>query len=111
MYAYAAICSLTLAELFPDPEDSEYNKYCVRLICKHLNMNERAEPVMLFLSEGNSQQTQDAYIAMLLEEPCLKGKVILVVQDLVLMAVQNGKYRIVFLSYSFISIAHVFLQT
>lgn len=47
---------------------------------------------MVFLSEGESGQSQDAYITLLMEEPNLKGKTILVVQDLVLLAVHNGKY-------------------
>ncbi|XP_012256500.2 transmembrane and coiled-coil domain-containing protein 4-like isoform X2 [Athalia rosae] len=92
LYAYAATCSLTLAELFPDPCDHDYNRLCVKMICRHLKLNERVEPVMIFLSEGQSGQSHNTYIALLLEESNLKGKTILVVQDLVLLAVHNGEY-------------------
>ncbi|XP_046621386.1 transmembrane and coiled-coil domain-containing protein 4-like isoform X1 [Neodiprion virginianus] len=90
LYAYGAICALTLAELFSDPSDHAYNNLCMKMICQHLKMNEKNEPVMMYLSEGKSEQSQEPYIALLMEEPNLKGKTILVVQDLVLLAVRNG---------------------
>lgn len=46
---------------------------------------------MLVLIEGKSGQTPEPYLSLLLEEPCLVGKTILVVQDAVLLAVQSGK--------------------
>lgn len=59
-------------------------------LCRHLSASERFTPVMLMLLRGNSNQSEEMYVNILLEEPTLKGKSILVLQDYVRLAVQEG---------------------
>lgn len=60
-------------------------------MCKHLNAPEKVESVMLVLIEGNSGHVIEPYIELLLQEPNLHKKSILIVQDAVLFAVQSGE--------------------
>ncbi|XP_063216964.1 transmembrane and coiled-coil domain-containing protein 4-like isoform X2 [Bacillus rossius redtenbacheri] len=52
----------------------------------------QVEPVLLDLFEGPTSQTTDAYVDLLFSEPALDGKAVLVLEDLVLFAVNDGKY-------------------
>lgn len=46
--------------------------------------------VMISLIEGQGNQSTDAYVELLLGETNLKGKSLLVVEDMVMMAVKGG---------------------
>ncbi|XP_008560315.1 transmembrane and coiled-coil domain-containing protein 4 [Microplitis demolitor] len=91
-YAYLSICSICLSELFPGEWNQEFNKKYIKKMCKHLNAPEKVESVMLVLIEGNSGHVIEPYIELLLQEPNLHKKSILIVQDAVLFAVQSGEY-------------------
>ena len=62
------------------------------MLCANLGINEKVKPVMFSLAEGQNNQTQEPYIALLMQEPILKGKVIIIVHHIVLLAVQTGNY-------------------
>ncbi|XP_015585021.1 transmembrane and coiled-coil domain-containing protein 4 isoform X2 [Cephus cinctus] len=89
-YAYAAICSIILSELFPQECHQEFRQSYVKTICSRLMLNERVEPVMFILAQGNSGHTEDAYVTLLLEDPTIKGRAVAIVQDVVLNALRNG---------------------
>ncbi|XP_066994229.2 transmembrane and coiled-coil domain-containing protein 4 [Anabrus simplex] len=92
IYSLAAICALALNELFNDEWDMPFNHRCIRLLLEHLKLPKQVESVMFSLVDGQASQTPDAYIDLLLNEPALKGNALLVVQDLVLLSVREGKY-------------------
>ncbi|XP_074107285.1 transmembrane and coiled-coil domain-containing protein 4 isoform X2 [Cotesia typhae] len=91
-YAYLSICSISLSELFPGEWNHEFNIKYIKGLCKHLNASEKVAAVMLVLVDGNSGHTVEPYIELLLQEPNLNKKPILIVQDAVLYAVQCGEY-------------------
>ncbi|XP_057320459.1 transmembrane and coiled-coil domain-containing protein 4-like isoform X2 [Microplitis mediator] len=91
-YAYLSICSICLSELFPGEWNQEFNKKYIKEMCKHLNAPEKVESVMLVLIDGKSGHVVEPYIELLLQEPNLHKKSILIVQDAVLFAVQSGEY-------------------
>lgn len=93
VYAYLAICSLSLPELFPVEWNTEFNRQYVKSLCRHLRANDRVETVMLVLVEGKSGQTPDLYINLLMEESGLAGKPIIIIQDAVLFAVRKGNEK------------------
>ncbi|XP_043280497.1 transmembrane and coiled-coil domain-containing protein 4-like isoform X2 [Venturia canescens] len=92
VYAYLAICSLSLPELFPIEWNADFNQQYVKSLCHHLRANDRVETVMLVLAEGKSGQTPELYISLLMEESGLAGKAIIIIQDAVLFAVRKGEY-------------------
>lgn len=49
------------------------------------------KPVMYALAEGHSNQTQENYVELLKQDPLVKGKLIIIVQHLVMIGVQEGK--------------------
>ena len=91
VYAYLAICTLSIAELFPNEWNEDFNKQYVKALCSHLGASESIKTVMLVLVEGESGQDPELYVDLLLKEPTLANKAILVVQDVVLFAVRKGK--------------------
>lgn len=48
--------------------------------------------MMISLIEGQGNQSTDAYVELLLGETNLKGKSLLVIEDLVMLAVKGGNY-------------------
>ncbi|XP_012286477.1 transmembrane and coiled-coil domain-containing protein 4 isoform X2 [Orussus abietinus] len=91
-YAYASICCITVGTLFPNVWNEDFNSQYVNNLCQHLNLNDRIKPVMITLATGQSTQSVNPYVTLLLEEPNLAGKTILVIQDMVLLAVNEGEY-------------------
>ncbi|CAG5092958.1 Similar to TMCO4: Transmembrane and coiled-coil domain-containing protein 4 (Homo sapiens) [Cotesia congregata] len=86
-YAYLSICSISLSELFPGEWNHEFNIKYIKGLCEHLKAPEKVSAVMLVLVDGNSGHTVEPYIELLLQEPNLNKKPILIVQDAVLYAV------------------------
>ncbi|XP_069674733.1 transmembrane and coiled-coil domain-containing protein 4-like isoform X1 [Periplaneta americana] len=92
IYSYAAICALSLHELFDNEWDQKFNLQCIKLILNHLRLPKQVEGVMLSLIEGQGNQSPGAYIELLLSEPPLNGKAVLVIEDLIMLAVHGGEY-------------------
>jgi hypothetical protein len=46
---------------------------------------------MITLIEGQGNQSPDAYVELLMSEPTLNGKPLLVIEDLIMIAVHGGK--------------------
>jgi hypothetical protein len=46
---------------------------------------------MISLIEGEGSQSPDAYVELLLSEPKLNGKALLIIEDLIMLAVHGGK--------------------
>jgi len=45
---------------------------------------------MASLTEGEGSQTPDTYVELLMSEPALDGKALLVIEDLIMLAVHGG---------------------
>ena len=46
--------------------------------------------MMFSLTEGEGSQVPDTYVELLISEPALDGKALLVVEDLIMLAVHGG---------------------
>ncbi|KAK7790687.1 hypothetical protein R5R35_009593 [Gryllus longicercus] len=92
IYSYAAICALSLHELFDNEWDRSFCHKCIKQILDHLKLPKQVEGVMMTLVDGHAQQTPDAYIDLLLQEQALNGNAMYIVEDLVILAVKEGKY-------------------
>lgn len=91
VYCYLSICAICLGELFPGKWNADFNRKYIKQLCRHLEAKESVETVMLVLIEDSSGQTPQPYVSLLLEEPSLIGKAIVIIQDAVLLAVKSGK--------------------
>lgn len=92
LYSYAAICALSLHELYNYEWDQSFNQSFINNLLQHLQLPKQVKGVMISLIEGQGNQSTDAYVELLLGETNLKGKSLLVVEDLVMMAVKGGNY-------------------
>lgn len=92
VYSYAAICALVLHELFDNEWDKKFKYQCVKLILRHLHLPKQVEAVMISLTEGQGSQSPDTYVELLMSEPALDGKAMLVIEDLIMLAVHGGEY-------------------
>lgn len=91
-YSYAAICSLAMHNLFDNDWDRNFCYQCLSLLIEHLGLPSQVEAVMKVILEGQHPTDKDVMVKVLLEEPALQGKRQLVLEDLVLFAVQKGVY-------------------
>lgn len=92
IYSYAAICALSLHELFDNEWDCSFCHKCIKQILEHLKLPKQVEGVMFSLVDGHAQQTPDAYVDLLLQEEALHGNALSIVEDLVILSVKEGKY-------------------
>lgn len=92
IYSYAAICALSLHELFDNEWDQAFNHKCMKTILEHLKLPKQVESVMMLMIEGKCSQKADAYVDLLLNEEQLHGNALPVVQDLIVLAVRGGEY-------------------
>ncbi|XP_049845968.1 transmembrane and coiled-coil domain-containing protein 4-like isoform X2 [Schistocerca gregaria] len=92
IYSYAAICALSLHELFDNWWDQAFNHKCMKTILEHLKLPKQVESVMILMIEGKCSQKADAYVDLLLNEERLHGNALPVVQDLIVLAVRGGEY-------------------
>ena len=46
--------------------------------------------MMISLTEGQGSQSPDTYVELLMSEPALNGKALLVIEDLIMLAVHGG---------------------
>ncbi|XP_011301607.1 transmembrane and coiled-coil domain-containing protein 4-like isoform X2 [Fopius arisanus] len=92
IYAYLSVCSICLGELFPGECNAEFNEKYVRSLCRYFRVKETQENVMMVLVMGDSGQDTKPYVSLLMNEPGIDGRGILVIQLTVFIAVQSGEY-------------------
>ncbi|XP_015114921.1 transmembrane and coiled-coil domain-containing protein 4 isoform X1 [Diachasma alloeum] len=90
VYAYLSLCSISLGELFPGDCNAEFNETYMKSLCRYFRVKEAQESVMMILLRGDSGQTTEPYVPLLLGEPGIDGRGILVIQLTVFIAVQSG---------------------
>lgn len=90
MFAYVAICTITLMQLFPETWNDKFNKEYIETLCGHLKINQRIKPALLMLMEEQNCQDLQAYIELLRTESMLENRLIMIIKDMVTLAVQQG---------------------
>ncbi|XP_065343645.1 transmembrane and coiled-coil domain-containing protein 4-like [Cloeon dipterum] len=91
-YCYAAICALSLHELFGNEWDLEYSRDCIKKFTAHLGLPSQVNGAMESLVEGQGSQTYQAYVELLLVEPPIKANPVIIIQDMVLFGIKTGQY-------------------
>uniref|UniRef100_A0ACB8EEZ5 Transmembrane and coiled-coil domain-containing protein 4 n=1 Tax=Sphaerodactylus townsendi TaxID=933632 RepID=A0ACB8EEZ5_9SAUR len=91
-FAYAALCAISLASLFPEPEDSPYRTEVIRSLVQWLELSEAVLPAMLALAGGLGGEGTDTFVQILLREPALNENPEVITQDLVAFSLKEGSY-------------------
>ncbi|XP_007978439.3 transmembrane and coiled-coil domain-containing protein 4 isoform X2 [Chlorocebus sabaeus] len=91
-FAYAALCGISLSQLFPEPEHSSFcTEFMVGLV-KWLELSEAVLPTMTAFASGLGGEGADVFVQILLKDPILKDDPTVIIQDLLSVSLKDGHY-------------------
>uniref|UniRef100_F7C1M3 Transmembrane and coiled-coil domains 4 n=1 Tax=Ornithorhynchus anatinus TaxID=9258 RepID=F7C1M3_ORNAN len=79
-FAYAALCGVTLARLFPEPEQSSFREEFVRGLVKWLQLSDAVLPAMMAFASGLGGEGGETFAQMLLKDPILQDDSLIIIQ-------------------------------
>ncbi|XP_062046529.1 transmembrane and coiled-coil domain-containing protein 4 isoform X2 [Lepus europaeus] len=91
-FAYAALCGISLSQLFPEPEQSSFCTEFVASLVKWLELSEAVLPTMTAFASGLGGEGADMFAQTLSKDPVLKGNPSLITQDLLSFSLRDGCY-------------------
>uniref|UniRef100_A0A2K6H0N4 Transmembrane and coiled-coil domains 4 n=1 Tax=Propithecus coquereli TaxID=379532 RepID=A0A2K6H0N4_PROCO len=91
-FAYAALCGISLSQLFPEPEHSSFCAEFVGGLVKWLQLSEAVLPTMTAFAGGQGGEGADVFAQILLKDPILKDNPLVIAQDLLTFSLQDGCY-------------------
>lgn len=91
-FAYAALCGVSLSQLFPEPEQSSFCTGFVAGLVKWLELPEAVLPTMTAFANGLGGEGADVFAPILLKDPILEDDPLVIVQDLLSFSLKDGRY-------------------
>ncbi|XP_063320006.1 transmembrane and coiled-coil domain-containing protein 4 isoform X1 [Pelmatolapia mariae] len=91
-FAYAALCGVSLGQLFPGSENSVFREQYLQALVRWLDLDESVMPVMGAFLSGLGFEGSDTFLSTLQGEPLLAAGTTPITQDLVSFSVKDGKY-------------------
>lgn len=91
-FAYAALCGISLSQLFPEPEQSSFCSEFVTGLVKWLHLSETVLPTMMAFASGLGGEGDDIFAQTLLKDPILKDNPSAISQDLLSFSLKDGHY-------------------
>ncbi|XP_036770380.2 transmembrane and coiled-coil domain-containing protein 4 isoform X2 [Manis pentadactyla] len=91
-FAYAALCGISLSQLFPEPEQSPFCTGFVASLVKWLDLSEAVLPTMTAFANGLGGEGADVFAQILLKDPILKDDPLVIIQDLLSFSLKDGHY-------------------
>ncbi|XP_078110526.1 transmembrane and coiled-coil domain-containing protein 4 [Sander vitreus] len=91
-FAYAALCGVSLGQLFTGPENSVFRDKYLQGLVRWLNLDESVMPVMGAFLSGLGFEGSDTFLSILQAEPLLASGATPIIQDLVSFSVKDGQY-------------------
>ncbi|XP_027698512.1 transmembrane and coiled-coil domain-containing protein 4-like isoform X1 [Vombatus ursinus] len=91
-FAYAALCGMSLAWLFPEPEQSSFRMEFVESLVKWLELPETVLPSMVAFADGLGGEEEATFAEILLKDPVLENDPLVITQDLLTFSLRNGSY-------------------
>ncbi|XP_064137470.1 transmembrane and coiled-coil domain-containing protein 4 isoform X7 [Loxodonta africana] len=91
-FAYAALCSISLSQLFPEPEHSSFCTEFMMGLVKWLELSEAVLPTMTAFASGLGGEGADVFVQILLKDPILKNDPLVITQDLLTFSLKDGHY-------------------
>ncbi|XP_021118614.1 transmembrane and coiled-coil domain-containing protein 4 isoform X2 [Heterocephalus glaber] len=91
-FAYAALCGISLSQLFPEPDQSSFCTEFMAGLVKWLELSEAVLPTMTAFASGLGGEETDTFAQILLKDPILKVDPSLITQDLLSFSLNEGRY-------------------
>ncbi|XP_057554159.1 transmembrane and coiled-coil domain-containing protein 4 isoform X2 [Hippopotamus amphibius kiboko] len=91
-FAYAALCGISLSQLFPEPEQRSFCTDFVASLVKWLDLPEAVLPTMTAFASGLGGEGADMFAPILLKDPILKDDPLVITQDLLSFSLKDGRY-------------------
>lgn len=91
-FAYAALCGISLSQLFPEPDQSSFCTEFVTGLVKWLHLSETVLPTMMAFAGGLGGEGADIFAQTLLKDPILKDNPSAISQDLLSFSLKDGHY-------------------
>lgn len=91
-FAYAALCGISLSQLFPEPEHSPFCTEFMTGLVKWLELSEAVLPTMTAFASGLGGEGADVFVQILSKDPILKDNPLVITQDLMTFSLKDGRY-------------------
>uniref|UniRef100_A0A3Q3IWX4 Uncharacterized protein n=1 Tax=Monopterus albus TaxID=43700 RepID=A0A3Q3IWX4_MONAL len=91
-FAFAALCGVSLGQLFTGPENSVFREQYLLGLVHWLDLDESVMPVMGAFLSGLGFEGSDTFLSILQAEPLLATGANPIIQDLVTFSVKDGQY-------------------
>lgn len=91
-FAYAALCGVSLGQLFAGPENSGFREQYMQDLVRWLDLDESVMPVMGAFLSGLGFEGSDTFLSILQAQPLLAEGATPIIQDLVSFSVKDGQY-------------------
>lgn len=91
-FAYAGLCGLSLAQLFPEKEQREFCRKFVEDLVQWLDLCPSVIPAMEAFASGLGGEGTDTFTHVLLEDSVIKSNPTIITQDLVSFCLRDGYY-------------------
>ncbi|CAH1724300.1 unnamed protein product [Aphis gossypii] len=90
-FSYCALCATSLSCLYKYPLNVDFKLDCLRVLCNHLKLMLQL-PTMREMANCELPLDAKVYVRALKKEEVLKEGMMIIVQDLLLLAISNGTY-------------------
>ncbi|CAL1605499.1 unnamed protein product [Knipowitschia caucasica] len=91
-FAYAALCAVSLGQLFGEPGHSAFREPYLQGLVRWLALDDSVLPVMRAFLSGLGCEGSDTFLSILQAEPLLSTGAASIIQDLVSFSVKDGQY-------------------
>uniref|UniRef100_A0A672J6M3 Transmembrane and coiled-coil domains 4 n=1 Tax=Salarias fasciatus TaxID=181472 RepID=A0A672J6M3_SALFA len=91
-FAYAALCGVSLGQLFTGSENSVFREQYLQGLVRWLDLDDSVMPVMGAFLSGLGFEGSDTFLSILQAEPLLAQGSTPIIQDLVSFSVKDGQY-------------------
>nr|XP_054396569.1 transmembrane and coiled-coil domain-containing protein 4 isoform X4 [Pongo abelii] len=92
-FAYAALCGISLSQLFPEPEHSSFCTEFMAGLVKWLELSEAVLPTMTAFASGLGGEGTDVFVQILLKDPILKDDPTVIIQDLLSFSLKDVRHH------------------
>ncbi|NXM01364.1 TMCO4 protein, partial [Tyrannus savana] len=91
-FAYAALCGVSLALLFPENEQSSFRTEFIEGFVKWLDLPVTVLPAMTAFAGGLGGEGTETFTEILLKDPILEENPAIIIQDLLSFSLRDGYY-------------------
>ncbi|KAM4014938.1 transmembrane and coiled-coil domain-containing protein 4 isoform 1-T1 [Anomaloglossus baeobatrachus] len=91
-FAYAGLCGLSLAQLFPEKGQREFCRTLVEDLVQWLDLSPSVIPAMEAFASGLGGEGTDTFTHVLLQDSVMRSNPAIITQDLVSFCLRDGYY-------------------